>query len=53
MAYDPKQIAEIFNNWVKDGGLAGWIQHYLDSGDEAKLREIAATYTSLKAAFGF
>ncbi|MHA1822172.1 MAG: hypothetical protein ACTSU2_13705 [Promethearchaeota archaeon] len=48
-----RQIVEVFLNWVKDGGLAGWIEHYLQAGDEAKLQEIAQVYQQLKAAFGF
>ncbi len=47
-----KQIAEIFLNWVKDGGLAGWIEHYLKAGDEAKLKEISQVYQQLRQAFG-
>jgi hypothetical protein len=46
-----RQITEIFLNWVKDGGLAGWIEAYMQ--DEAKLREISAVYSTLKSAFGF
>jgi len=48
-----KQSAQYFLDWIKQGGVSQWIQHFLDSGDEAKLREIKGVYDKIKAAFGF
>ena len=48
-----RQSAQYFLDWIKQGGVAQWIQHFLDAGDEAKLREIKAIYDKIKAAFGF
>ena len=55
MAYDDKATVEVFLNWIKDvnGGLAPWIEHYVNAGNEQKLREIYETYTKLKNIFGF
>ncbi|MHA1583837.1 MAG: hypothetical protein ACTSVU_08790 [Promethearchaeota archaeon] len=46
-----RQSAEIFLNWVKDGGCAGWIESVM--ADEAKLGQIAQIYRDIKSAFGF
>lgn len=48
-----RQSATYFLDWIKQGGVSQWIQHFLDSGDEAKLREIKGVYDKIKAAFGF
>jgi len=48
-----RQSATYFLDWIKQGGVAQWIQHFLDAGDEAKLREIKGVYDKIKAAFGF
>ena len=48
-----RQSATYFLDWIKQGGVAQWIQHFLDAGDEAKLREIKGVYDKTKAAFGF
>lgn len=50
MSYDDKQIVQVFLNWVKDGGLAGWIEAFMQ--DESKLKEIKQVYDHLRAAFG-
>ena len=47
------QLCKVFLDWVRDDGLAGWIQYYLDQGDTEKLKEIAKVYEQLKNAFGF
>ncbi|MBD3352761.1 MAG: hypothetical protein GF364_14835 [Candidatus Lokiarchaeota archaeon] len=49
MSIDDKEIVKIFLNWVKDGGLAGWIEAYME--DEAKLKEISEVYTKLRQIF--
>ena len=51
MSADDRAIVEVFLNWVKDGGCAGWIESAMY--DEAKLREIAQIYQDIKTAFGF
>lgn len=51
MSADDRQMAEIFMNWVKDGGCAGWIESAMN--DPAKLQQIAQVYRDIKAAFGF
>jgi hypothetical protein len=48
---ETKETVEVFLNWVKDGGLAGWIESVMD--DEEKLKRIADIYGDLKEAFGF
>jgi hypothetical protein len=35
------------------GGLAQWIEHFLNQGDEAKLRQIKEVYDKIKAVIGF
>ncbi len=47
------QLCKVFLDWVKDGGLAGWIEYYLNAGDAEKLKEIAQVYDQLKETFGF
>jgi len=47
------QLCKIFLDWVRDGGLAGWIQYYLDEGNNEKLNEIVQVYEQLKVVFGF
>ncbi|MBN2156522.1 MAG: hypothetical protein JW776_10810 [Candidatus Lokiarchaeota archaeon] len=55
MAYDDKAVAEVFLNWIEDteGGLAAWVEHYLNAGDEQKLKEIRDIYNQIKNVFGF
>ena len=55
MAYDENATVDVFLKWIQDaqGGLAAWVEHYLNSGDEAKLREISGLYSQIKAVFGF
>ncbi len=50
-----KQDAQYFVDWMSPagGGVAQWLQHFLDQGDEAKLREIKVVYDKLKTLFGF
>ena len=47
-----KDIVGVFLKWIQDGGLSGWIEHYLNAGDEAMLREISKVYNQLRQAFG-
>jgi hypothetical protein len=48
---DPRAEVEIFLNWIRDGGCAGWIESAMN--DEAKLQQIAQIYRDIKVAFGF
>ena len=51
---DPNvQSVQYLLQWIKDGGLTQWIQHYLDTGDEAKLKQIFDVFNRIKAIFGF
>lgn len=51
MSVEDRQSAEIFLNWIKDGGCAGWIESAMN--DDAKLQQIAQIYRDIKTAFGF
>ncbi len=51
MSADDRAAAEVFLNWIRDGGCAGWIESAMN--DEAKLKEIAQIYRDIKVAFGF
>ena len=55
LAYSDSDTVQVFLDWIKDtqGGLAAWVEHYLNAGDEQKLREIYEVYTKLKNVFGF
>jgi len=44
------QTVRIFLNWVKDGGLAQWIEAYMN--DPKKLEEINEVYKKIKSIFG-
>ena len=48
-----RQSAQYLLDWIKQGGVSQWIQHFLDQGDEAKLRQIKEIYDKIKQAFGF
>jgi len=48
-----KQSVEYFLEWVKSGGLSQWIEHFLNSGDEPKLRQILDIFNRIKSIFGF
>ena len=53
MSEADKQAVQYFVDWIKNGGLQQWIEHFLSSGDEAKLREIKGVYDKIKTVFGF
>ncbi len=48
-----KQAAQYLLDWIKQGGLQQWIQHYLDAGDVAKLQQIKEIFDKIKKVFGF
>ncbi len=51
MSAQDKQVVEIFLQWVKDGGCAGWIESAVN--DPVKMQKIAQIYKDIRAAFGF
>ncbi len=53
MSEAEKQASQYFLDWIKQGGLAQWVQHFLDAGDEPKLRQIKEVYDKIKLTFGF
>jgi len=53
MSEADRQATEYFLDWIKQGGLAQWIEHFLNQGDEAKLRQIKEVYDKIKQVFGF
>jgi len=53
MSESEKQAAQYFLDWAKSGGLTQWLEHFLNQGDEAKLRQIKEIYDKLKSVFGF
>lgn len=53
MSAEDKQAVEYFKQWIDSNGLSQWIQHFLDQGDEAKLKQIKEIYDKIKAVFGF
>ena len=55
MSAEERQAVEYFKQWMtpNGGGLKDWVQHFLDQGDEAKLRQIKDIYDKIKTVFGF
>jgi len=55
MSEQERQDVEYFLQWMQPngGGLADWIEHFLNQGDEEKLRQIKEIFDRIKALFGF
>ncbi|MFX1363342.1 MAG: hypothetical protein ACFFCE_18965 [Promethearchaeota archaeon] len=53
MSAEERQSVEYFLEWIKNNGLADWITHFLNQGDETKLRQIKEVYDKIKQVFGF
>jgi hypothetical protein len=55
MSAEEHQAVEYFLQWMtpNGGGLAQWIEHFLNQGDEAKLKQIKEIYDKIKQIFGF
>ena len=53
MSEADKQAVQYFVDWIKQGGLSQWVEHFLSSGDETKLRQIKEIYDRIKSIFGF
>jgi len=55
MSAEERQAVEYFLQWMQGGGggLAQWIEHFIQQGDNAKLRQIKEIYDKIKKIFGF
>ncbi|MEJ2252245.1 MAG: hypothetical protein P8Y97_21605 [Candidatus Lokiarchaeota archaeon] len=53
MSEEEKQEVQYFVQWINGGGLGDWIEHFLNQGDEQKLREIKQLFDRIKTLFGF
>ncbi len=53
MSAEERQSVEYFLEWIKNNGLTDWISHFINQGDEAKLRQIKEVYDKIKQVFGF
>jgi hypothetical protein len=55
MSEDDKQQVQYFVQWMQPdgGGLAQWVEHFLNQGDEQKLKEIKQIFDRIKNLFGF
>jgi len=55
MSEEERQAVKYFQQWMEGegGGLAQWVEHFLNQGDEAKLRQIKQVYDKIKSVFGF
>jgi len=53
MSEEEKANVNYFLEWITSGNLPAWIEHFLNQGDEQKLREIKQIYDRIKEIFGF
>jgi hypothetical protein len=53
MSAEERQSVEYFLQWIQQGGLSDWITHFINQGDETKLRQIKEVYDKIKSVFGF
>ncbi|KKK45412.1 hypothetical protein LCGC14_1305000 [marine sediment metagenome] len=53
MSAEEKQSVEYFLDWIKGGSFAQWVEHFINQGDDAKLRQIKGVYDKIKQLFGF
>jgi hypothetical protein len=53
MSDEERQSVEYFLQWIQQGGLSDWITHFINQGDETKLRQIKEVYDKIKRVFGF
>jgi len=53
MSAEERQSVEYFFQWIQQGGLKDWIQHFIDQQNEEKLRQIKDIYDKIKTVFGF
>jgi len=51
---DPNvQSLQYFLQWIKDGGLSQWIEHFLNTGNESKLKQVLDIFNRIKEILGF
>ncbi len=55
MSADERQAVDNFKEWMSPdgGGLDQLIEHFLNQGDEAKLKQVKEVYDKIKSVFGF
>ena len=53
MSAEERQSVDYFLQWIQQGGLGQCLEHFLNQGDEAKLRKIKEVYDIIKRIFGF
>lgn len=53
MSADEKEAVGFFLEWIKGGAFGQWVEHFLNQGDEGKLRQIKEVYDKIKQVFGF
>jgi hypothetical protein len=53
MSAEERQSVEYFLEWIKSGAFGQWVEHFLNQGDEGKLRQIKEVYDKIKQVFGF
>lgn len=54
MSETDNQSVQYFLEWMtpNGGGLAQWIEHFLNQGDESKLKQITEIFNKIKQIFG-
>ncbi|MHA1488262.1 MAG: hypothetical protein ACTSRI_01245 [Promethearchaeota archaeon] len=54
MSETEKQSVQYLLEWMtpNGGGLAQWIEHFLNQGDESKLKQINEIFNKIKQIFG-
>ncbi|MFX1489212.1 MAG: hypothetical protein ACFFBI_08700 [Promethearchaeota archaeon] len=52
MSAEERTAVEYFLQWIKDGTFGQWIEHFLNQGDETKLRQIKEVYEKIRRVFG-
>ncbi|MFW9782202.1 MAG: hypothetical protein ACFFFB_07970 [Candidatus Heimdallarchaeota archaeon] len=53
MSAEERQSVEYFLEWIKSGAFGQWVEHFLNQGDERKLKEIKEVFDKIKQVFGF
>jgi hypothetical protein len=53
MSEEERQSVEYFLEWVKGGSFGQWVEHFLNQGDEEKLKQIKEVFDKIKLIFGF
>jgi hypothetical protein len=53
MSEEDRQAVQYFLQWIQSGGLKDWVEHFINQGDETKLRQLKEIYDRIKRVFGF